>query len=119
MPGISVHVVDVSSGAPARGMRVAVHRIAADGARRPVGGGTIGDGGLLGDAALGRGDALEPGTYEVTLAAGDWYRAHGQDVGAPAFQENVVYRFEWVDVAPHLHLPFKLSPWGVSVWRGI
>ena len=119
MPGISVHVVDVSSGAPARGMRVDVHLVGDDGARRRVGGGAIGDGGLLDDAALGRGEGLVPGTYEVELAAGDWYRARGQSVGTPAFQEGIVYRFSWVDLAPHLHLPFKLSPWGVSVWRGI
>lgn len=119
MPGISVHVVDVSSGAPARGMSVEVRRIGPDGSRRRAGGGAIGDGGLLDDAALGRGDGLEPGTYEVELAAGDWYRARGQDVGTPAFQEAIVYRFAWVDLAPHLHLPFKLSPSGVSVWRGI
>ena len=42
MPGISVHVVDVSRGLPARGMRVAVTRIETDGARHRVGGGTIG-----------------------------------------------------------------------------
>ncbi|MFM1989122.1 MAG: hypothetical protein RJA99_2079 [Pseudomonadota bacterium] len=119
MPGISIHVVDVSSGAPARGMRVEVRRVAADGSRRLAGGGAIGAGGLLDDAALGRGDGLEPGRYEVELAAGDWYRERGQEVGTPAFQECIVYRFEWVDTAPHLHLPFKLSPWGVSVWRGI
>jgi 5-hydroxyisourate hydrolase len=40
-------------------------------------------------------------------------------VGTPAFQERIVYRFELTDPTPHLHLPFKLTPWGVSVWRGI
>ena len=118
MPGISVHVVDVSRGLPARGMRVEVTRIEADGARRRVGGGTVGDGGLLDDAALGRGDGVGAGLYEVELAVGDWFRAQGVDVGTPAFQESIVYRFGHAVPAEHVHLPIKLSPWGVSVWRG-
>jgi 5-hydroxyisourate hydrolase len=118
MPGISVHVVDVARGVPARGMRVEVARLEAGGARVPVGSGTIGDGGLLDAPALARGDAVEAGTYEVVLAAGDWFRSQRLDVGEPAFQETVVYRFAHADRAQHVHLPFKLSPWGVSVWRG-
>jgi 5-hydroxyisourate hydrolase len=119
MPGISVHVVDVSRGTPARGMAVEVVRIDAAGARARVGGGRVGDAGVVDDAALARGDGVVPGTHEVVLDAGPWFRAQGVAVGTPAFQERIVYRFELVDVAPHLHLPFKLTPWGVSVWRGI
>ena len=119
MPGISVHVVDVSRGAPARGMAVDVFVVDARGERRRVGGGRVGDAGLVDDPAMGRGDGVGAGSYEVELAAGPWYRAQGVDVGTPAFQERIVYRFECVDPTPHLHLPFKLTPWGVSVWRGI
>jgi 5-hydroxyisourate hydrolase len=119
MPGISIHVVDVSRGAPARGMAVEVFRTGTDGTRRRVGGGRVGDGGLVQDLATGRGDGIDAATYEIELAAGPWFRAEGVDVGTPAFQERIVYRFELVDPAQHLHLPFKLTPWGVSVWRGI
>lgn len=119
MPGISIHVVDVSRGAPARGMSVEVFFSGADGARRRVGGGPVGDAGLVDDFALGRGDGVDTGTYEIELAAGPWFRATGLEVGTPAFQERIVYRFELTDPTPHLHLPFKLTPWGVSVWRGI
>jgi 5-hydroxyisourate hydrolase len=100
-------------------MAVEVFRIDAADGRVRVGGGRVGDGGLVDDAAMGRGDGVRAGTHEVVLDAGAWFRAQGVDVGTPAFQERIVYRFELVDVAPHLHLPFKLSPWGVSVWRGI
>ena len=55
MPGISVHVVDVSRGTPARGMTVEVFRVDAAGARVRVGGGRVGDAGLVDDAAMGRG----------------------------------------------------------------
>jgi 5-hydroxyisourate hydrolase len=117
MPGISVHVVDVTQGRPAVGMRVRVH--AGDGAlRRAVGEGPVTESGLVDDQALARGDGLEAGPVEVTLAAGDYYRAAGAIGPGAAFQETVVYRFHLLDVAEHVHLPIKLSPWGLSVWRG-
>lgn len=116
MPGISIHVVDVTRGAPARGMAVEVHRID-DGERRFVARGDVGSDGVMahpGAKTLGTG----PGCYEVELAVGAYYRALDIDVGKPAFQEIVVYRFTVVDGNEHYHLPIKLSPWGVSIWRG-
>ncbi|HYF60929.1 MAG TPA: hydroxyisourate hydrolase [Burkholderiaceae bacterium] len=117
MPGLSVHVVDVARGTPASGMRVTVWRLEPGGARHRAGGGTVGDGGLLDDPALG-GGTLAAGVYEVELAAGDWYRAQGLALDEPAFQETVLYRFGLADPAQHVHLPIKMSPWGVSIWRG-
>lgn len=117
MPGISVHVVDVSRGLPARGMQVEVTRIE-PGGRTRAGGGTVGEGGLLDDAALGRGDGVIAGLYEIELATGAWYREQGVAVGTPAFQEAIVYRFGITDPTAHIHLPIKLSPFGISVWRG-
>lgn len=118
MPGISIHVIDVTRGEPARGMAVALNRIAADGTRSRAGGGVIGEAGLLDDPALGRGDGIAAGCYEAELDAGPYYRGHGLAGGPPAFQETVVYRFHLLDPAEHVHLPIKLSPWGLSVWRG-
>jgi len=118
VPGISIHVIDVTRGEPARAMAVAVYRCEPDGARVPVGGGTIGEAGLLDDAALGRGDDVGAGCYEVELAAGDYFRRHGLESGIPAFQETVLFRFHLLDANEHAHLPVKLSPWGLSIWRG-
>jgi hypothetical protein len=52
------------------------------------------------------------------LHAGDYFRASGQVTAAPAFQEIVVLRFTVLDAAEHYHLPVKITPWGLSVWRG-
>jgi len=119
MPGISVHVVDVTRGEPARGLMVDVHAVDAAGTvRRRVGGGPVGDSGAIEDDALARGEAIGAGIYEVILHAGAWYRACGVALARPAFQETVVFRFGHADPADHVHLPIKLSPWGLSVWRG-
>jgi 5-hydroxyisourate hydrolase len=116
MPGISIHVVDVTRGVPARGMRVEVHRLDVAG-RHLVARAEVGADGAVAHP-IAKGTGVVPGTHEVELAAGAYYRALKADVGDPAFQENAVFRFTVVDPTEHYHLPVKLSPWGVSIWRG-
>jgi 5-hydroxyisourate hydrolase len=116
MPGISIHVVDVVRGVPAVGLRVALHAVTGT-AWREVGAGVIGpDGQLAHPMTQGTGVALGP--HEVLLQAGDFYRAAGLIADAPAFQEVIAFRFTVTDLREHYHLPVKMSPWGLSVWRG-
>ena len=116
MPGISIHVVDVTRGMPARGMHVEVHRVDAAG-RHLVARGVVGADGVVAHPIAG-GAGVVPGAHEVELDAGAYYRALDVDVGEPAFQERAIFRFTIVDPAEHYHLPVKLSPWGLSIWRG-
>lgn len=116
MPGISIHVVDVTRGLPARGMLVQIHRMDEAG-RHLVAGGAVGADGVVAHPVT-TGAGVEPGPHDVELAAGDFYRALGVEVGAPAFLEIATFRFTVVDTTEHYHLPVKLSPWGFSVWRG-
>lgn len=116
MPGISIHVVDVVRGLPAAGMLVTVHELARD-APRLVGRGRIADDGVL-RHPMNLGTGVGPGTYEIELAMGAWYREQRVDVGEPAFLETGTFRFTIVDADEHVHLPVKLSPYGLSIWRG-
>jgi len=116
MPGVSIHVVDVTRGVPATGMRVRVFASGPPG-RRLVGEGPVGDDGTV-RHPMNAGEGIAAGDYEVELAAGPWYRARGDDVGEPAFLEVAAFRFAIADVREHVHLPIKLSPFGLSVWRG-
>ena len=106
MPGISIHVVDVTHGVPARGMRVEVHRID-DAGRHLVARGEVGADGVVAHPVT-TGAGVVPGRYDVELAVGAYYRSLDVDVGAPAFQETAVFRFTVVDAAEHYHLPVKL-----------
>jgi 5-hydroxyisourate hydrolase len=115
VPGISIHVVDVTRGVPARGMRVDVRRDDAD--RRLVGEGTIGDEGVL-VHAMNDGSGVTLGPHVVAFHVGDYYRSLGVEIGNPAFLEVALFRFTVTDVAEHYHLPVKLSAWGLSIWRG-
>lgn len=116
MPGISIHVVDVSRGFPAVGMRVKVRALDGD-VVRAVGEGIIGANGTFAHP-MNAGTGVARGIHEALLHAGDYFRAGGQVTDAPAFQEIVVLRFTVLDVADHYHLPVKITPWGLSVWRG-
>lgn len=116
MPGVSIHVVDVTRGLPARDMRVTLWRLAADG-RVKVGEGSIGSEGTL-SHPMTTGAGIEAGEHEVEMAAGPYFRSIGASGEAPGFLETAAFRFHVTDPAEHYHLPIKLSPWGLSIWRG-
>jgi 5-hydroxyisourate hydrolase len=116
VPGISIHVVDVTRGVPAAGMRVDVYERMRD-ARRHVGHAVIAEDGVL-RHPMNHGTGINAGTYDVEFAIGAWYRAQHVDVGNPAFLEVGTFRFAIVDPEEHVHLPIKLSPYGMSIWRG-
>jgi 5-hydroxyisourate hydrolase len=116
MPGISIHVVDVARGVVAEGLVVSVERIG-PASRELLCRGRIGSTGCL-DALDSVALACVSGVYEVTLRAGAWYRDRGMADADPPFLGDVVYRFGLADAAQHHHLPFKMTPWGLSCFRG-
>lgn len=108
MPGISIHVVDVSRGVVGAGMRVEVFR---DGAR--VAGGSLSAKGLLKIAKR-----VPKGNYEAVFHVAAWYREQGVSLPTVPFLDVVTYRFGIADPESHYHLPFKCTPWGYSCFRG-
>ena len=114
--GMSVHVVDVSRGLVATGMRVEVH-IASTPVRRLLCAGAINAKGVLDEPAL-MSDAVGAGAYEVVFHVADYYRAQSVALPSQPFLDVVTYRFSIGDAAQHYHLPMKLTPWGYSCFRG-
>ena len=108
MPGISIHVVDVSRGLVAAGMRVQLRR-GADGIVDAVTSGK----GLV--EVEGR---VPAATYEAVFHVAQWYRAQQVPLPAVPFLDVVTYRFGVSDPEQHYHLPFKCTPWGYSCFRG-
>lgn len=115
MKPISVHVVDIANGVVARGMRVEIVSLA-DGNGAPVLAGKVGNNGLVED--LENSDRIAPGNYELRLHVGDYYRERGTQLPDPPFIDVQVFRFGLFDGRQHYHLPVKLSPWGMSLFRG-
>jgi 5-hydroxyisourate hydrolase len=116
MPGISIHVIDVSRGVPAAGMAVEVFSVDAGGQTR-ISAGAIGVQGHYDDAEL-QTRVLAPGRYAARFEVGRYYRGAGIAVPDPAFLETVLFEFGLADPAQHYHLPLKMTPWGYSLFRG-
>jgi 5-hydroxyisourate hydrolase len=115
MPGISIHVVDVSRGVVAAGMRVELFALSGD-IRRLLAAGSISTTGVLADPALNR--RFDAGFYEARFHIADYYReATGAGPAVP-FLDVVSYRFGLADPEAHYHLPMKCTPWGYSCFRG-
>ncbi|MBS7559492.1 MULTISPECIES: hydroxyisourate hydrolase [Pseudomonas] len=111
--GVSIHVVDVASGKVAAGMQVRVRRLGEEWLCE----GQIADNGLL--APLSELAArFDRGVYEVELDVAAFYRQQGQVLPTQPFLDVLVYRFGLDDPRQHYHLPFKLTAWGVSCFRG-
>ncbi|MFC5498037.1 hydroxyisourate hydrolase [Caenimonas terrae] len=114
MKPISVHVVDIANGVVARGMRVQV--VSLDAGGETVLEGTVGNNGLVED--LDRPDRIPPGQYELRLHVAQYYRDRGTVLPELPFMDVQVFRFGMFDGRQHYHLPVKLSPWGMSLFRG-
>lgn len=113
MQAVSIHVVDVANGVVAVGMRVDIVR--ADGSA--LASGKVGRNGVV-DGIEGRERLFDVGVYELRLHVADYYRARGTALPQPAFMEVQVFRFGLADLSQHYHLPVKLTPWGLSCFRG-
>jgi 5-hydroxyisourate hydrolase len=111
--GLSIHVVDVSRGIVAAGMRVEVFRCDP---RTPIASGRIAANGTLADPALAA--TMAPGAYEAVFHVAEYFRECGVALPAVPFLDVVSYRFGVASADQHYHLPMKLTPWGYSCFRG-
>jgi 5-hydroxyisourate hydrolase len=116
MPGMSIHVVDVSRGVVAEGMAVEVAFAPEGGPRHILASGMISAKGTLDHPALAA--TLEPGRYQAVFHVGVYYRAAKVTIPDVPFLDVVTYDFGIADPRQHYHLPFKCTPWGYSCFRG-
>src|SRR5262249_19281957 len=116
MPGVSIHVVDVSRGVVAAGVEGELHAIDAGGKLKLVAKGRGRADGLLGEPGISK--TLAPGGFVAVFQVADFYRAQGIALPAVPFLDTVRFHFGIADPAQHYHLPFKCTPWGYSCFRG-
>ena len=108
---ITTHVLDLSSGRPAAGVRVTLTR-SDDTGRTPVGTGVTDADGRLRD--LAQATTMRPGVYELQFETGAYFRA----LGITSFHPRVTVTFEVSDAGQHHHLPLLISPFGYTTYRG-
>lgn len=117
MAGLTTHVLDVTRGRPAGGVKVELYEVAADGAVRRLADVTTNADGRTDAPLIGPADARQ-GTYELRFHAGDYFRAQGAALADPPFLDVVPIRFAVADPAAHYHVPLIVSPWSYSTYRG-
>ena len=105
---LTTHVLDVSAGKPAAGVRIQLFRDGGIVCERT----TNTDGRC--DLPLLEGEALVSGAYELLFFIGDYFKSEG--IESP-FLDQVPVRFR-VNAGGAYHVPLVCSPWSYSTYRG-
>jgi 5-hydroxyisourate hydrolase len=109
---ITTHVLDLASGKPAAGVRVALS-IIRNGERTAVASGVTDADGRLKDLMPLK-TTLEPATYELTFETGPYFVARG----IQPFHPRIAVSFDVTDAGQHYHVPLLVSPFGFTTYRG-
>jgi 5-hydroxyisourate hydrolase len=108
---ITTHVLDVSTGRPARGVAVVLARHE-DGTFRDLARGATDDDGRV--TTLLAPGSLVAGTYRISFDVGGYFAAAGR----ASFYPHVEIAFVVSTPSEHYHVPLLLSPFGYSTYRG-
>jgi 5-hydroxyisourate hydrolase len=116
MPGkLSTHVLDLSVGRPAAGLRIELRRVAPSAALLKtvvtnLDGRT--EGPLLGP------EEMASGTYQLEFHVGEYFASKGTASAKPPFLDIVPVRFVVSDSAASYHIPLLVTPWAYNTYRG-
>ena len=109
---ITTHILDLSFGRPAAGVRVVLASVE-DGHRRTVASGVTDADGRLKDL-VPTSTKLQAEIYELTFETGSYFMSHG----VHPFHPRVTVMFEITDPDQHFHVPLLISPYGYTTYRG-
>jgi 5-hydroxyisourate hydrolase len=116
MGKLTTHVLNLTAGTPAAGMRLELHQITSDGPRLVIQSRTNEDG-RCGKPLL-EGDSLQAGRYTLTFHVAEYFRALGVHLPDPPFLDQVAIPFGIAEPAQNYHVPLLVSPWSYSTYRG-
>jgi 5-hydroxyisourate hydrolase len=117
LTGLTTHVLDITRGGPAEGVRVELHVFAAGGERMLIADVATNPDGRT-DRPLISAEHARVGRFELVFHAGNYFRRHGVKMADPPFLDLVPIRFAIADPGAHYHVPLILSPWSYSTYRG-
>jgi 2-oxo-4-hydroxy-4-carboxy-5-ureidoimidazoline decarboxylase len=108
---LSTHVLDVSVGRPAAGVRIGLHEIG--GSARGLLSEAVTNADGRTDAPLIAGEPLRIGRYELTFNVGAYFGG-----AALPFLDEVPIRFAISEPEGHYHVPLLVTPWSYTTYRG-
>jgi 5-hydroxyisourate hydrolase len=113
MPGkLSTHVLDLTTGRPATGMRIELWSL--DGKHVLLKAVVTNLDGRT-DESLLASATMAVGTYELVFFVKDYYVTHHRD---SPFLDRVPVRFAIADARAIYHIPLLVTPWAYSTYRG-
>jgi 5-hydroxyisourate hydrolase len=117
LAGVTTHVLDVSRGQPAAGVRVELYELAGGSDRELIADVVTNADGRT-DKPLMSADQAHAGQFELIFHAGDYFRRRRVELGDPPFLDIIPIRFGLADPQAHYHVPLLVSPWSYSTYRG-
>ena len=113
MPGkLSTHVLDLTTGKPAVGMRIELWHL--DGKHALLKAVTTNADGRT-DAPLLDSAGMVVGSYELLFFVKDYFVTHHKD---SPFLDRVPVRFAIADASAGYHVPLLVTPWAYQTYRG-
>ena len=106
---ITTHILDVSSGKPADGVKVELDILKGKKWKGLASGKTNSDGRV--EDLLKTGTKIEAGTYKLSFKIGKYFKGE-------TFYPYAEIVFEVKSLAQHYHVPLLVSPYGYSTYRG-
>jgi len=116
MGQLTTHVLDISAGLPAAGVRIELHERSAAGLRLLTATATGTDGRVA--APLLAGADFKAGRYLLTFQTAGYFRSRGVQLPEPAFLECATIEIGIAAADQHYHVPLLIAPWSYSVYRG-
>lgn len=113
---LSTHVLDVSSGKPAAGIKTVLKEVGASATSVIKETRTNHDGRT--DEPLMANAPLRIGRYEIEFHVGAHFAAQQTNAADPPFLDIVPIRFAIAEPESHYHVPLLVSPWSYSTYRG-
>jgi 5-hydroxyisourate hydrolase len=116
MPGkLSTHVLDLTAGRPAAGLRLELRRLAPHPAalKTVV---TNADGRT--DAPLLGPEEMAVGTYQIEFHVAEYFASKGTVSPGEPFLDVVPVRFGIGDASASYHVPLLVTPWAYNTYRG-
>lgn len=110
MSTITTHILDTALGKPARDVRIVLEQQSPEGWSELAEGRTDSDGRLKTLTP----EPVTPGHYRLTAEIGDYFAVTGR----PSLYLTAQIDFVIPEAGSHYHLPFVITPWAWSTYRG-
>ncbi len=117
MAGVTTHILDVTIGQPAEGVRVELYEVGSGSERTLIADVVTNADGRTDEPLISAGQA-RAGRFELIFHAGDYFRRRRTELADPPFLDIIPIRFGVANRQAHYHVPLLVSPWSYSTYRG-